>query len=70
LGDGLLDGFEAPPGEYEKPQSFCVMFRPKHSVEADRIFSALAEEGAVQMPINGHLLGAPVRMVVDQFGML
>ena len=45
LGDGVLEGCDAPPGEYKKPQSFCVMFRPQDAGEADRIFSALAEDG-------------------------
>jgi PhnB protein len=51
LGDGVLEGCDAMPGEYKKPQSFCVMFRPKDAMQADRIFSALAEDGAVEIPI-------------------
>ena len=26
-GDGVLEGCDAGPGEYKKPQSFCVMLR-------------------------------------------
>jgi hypothetical protein len=28
-GDGVWEGCDAPPWEYKKPQSFCVMLRPK-----------------------------------------
>ena len=57
LGDGLLEGCDASPGEYQKPQSFCVMFRPKDAKEADRVFEALAEDGTVQ----GHFQATGVR---------
>jgi PhnB protein len=36
LGDGVIEGCDAPPGQYKKPQSFCIMFRPKNAAEADR----------------------------------
>jgi PhnB protein len=51
-GDGVLEGCDAPPGEYKKPQSFCVMLRPKDAAEAERIFNALAEKGTVQIPFG------------------
>ena len=69
LGDGLLEGCDAPPGEYKKPQSFCVMLRPKDAAEADRIFSALAEDGTVRIPIGETFWALRFGMVVDRFGM-
>jgi len=69
LGDGLLEGCDAPPGEYKKPQSFCVMFRPKDAAEADRIFDALAKDGTVQIPIAETFWALRFGMVVDRFGM-
>ena len=69
LGDGVLEGCDAPPGEYKKPQSFCVMFRPKDAQEADRIFSALAEDGTVRIAIGETFWALRFGMVVDQFGM-
>jgi PhnB protein len=51
-GDGVLEGCDAMPGEYKKPQSFCVMLRPKDAAEAERIFTALAENGTVQIPFG------------------
>jgi hypothetical protein len=38
-GDGVLEGGDAPPGEYKKPQSFCVMLRPT-TCRARSIFRA------------------------------
>ena len=69
LGDGVLEGCDASPGEYKKPQSFCVMFRPKDAAEADRIFGALAEDGAVQIPIAETFWALRFGMVVDRFEM-
>jgi PhnB protein len=60
--DGVLEGCDAPPGEYKKPQSFCVMLRPKDAVQADGIFNALAEGGAVKIPIWRDFLGSAVRL--------
>jgi hypothetical protein len=40
------------PGEYKKPQSFCVMLRPKDAKQAERIFTALGEDGTVQIAIG------------------
>jgi PhnB protein len=69
LSDGLLEGCDAPPGEYKKPQSFCVMFRPKDAAEADGIFNALAEGGSVRIPIGETFWALRFGMVVDRFGM-
>jgi PhnB protein len=69
LDGGILEGCDALPGEYKKPQSFCVMLRPKDAAEADRIFGALAEGGTVQIPIAETFWALRFGMVVDQFGM-
>jgi PhnB protein len=61
--DGLLEGCDAMPGEYKKPQSFCVMLKPKDAAEAERIFRALAE-GMAQT-----FWALRFGMVVDRFGM-
>ena len=65
----MLEGCDAPPGDYKKPQSVCIMFRPKDAQEADRIFSALAEDGTVRIPIGETFWALRFGMVVDQFGM-
>lgn len=65
---GLLEGCDAGPGQYKKPQSFCVMLRPKSGPEADRIFHALADNGAVEIPIAETFWALRFGMVVDRFG--
>jgi PhnB protein len=45
------------------------MFRPKDAQEADRIFSALAEDGTVRIAIGETFWALRFGMVVDQFGM-
>jgi PhnB protein len=67
-GDGVLEGCDAMPGQYKKPESFCVMLRPKEASEADRIFKALAERGTVQIPIAETFWALRFGQVVDRFG--
>jgi PhnB protein len=69
IGDGVLEGCDAPPGEYKRPQSFCIMFRPKDVAEADRCFNALAEGGTVQIPIGQTFWALRFGHLVDRFRM-
>lgn len=69
LDDGVLEGCDAMPGEYKKPQSFCVMLKPKGTAEAEGIFHALAEDGTVKIPIAETFWALRFGMVVDRFGM-
>ena len=67
--DGVLEGCDAMPGEYKKLESFCVMLRPRDVVGAERIFSALAEDGTVQIPIAETFWAQRFGKVVYRFGM-
>ena len=68
LGDHVLQGADAPPERYQKPQGFSVLLNVGAAAEADRIFKALAENGAVQIPIQGTFWAQRFGMLVDQFG--
>lgn len=68
LGDQRLTGSDAPPGQYQKPHGFAVLLNIDTAVEADRIFGFLAENGAVQMPIQETFWAARFGTLVDQFG--
>jgi hypothetical protein len=57
--DGVLEGCGAMPGEYDEPERFCVMLRPGDVKVAERIFSALAEEGRADTDC-GDFLGTAV----------
>jgi PhnB protein len=52
IGDNLLAGADALPGQYEQPKGFYVMLAVDNPVDAEHIFTALAENGTVQMPIQ------------------
>ena len=68
LGDHQLTGADVPPESYQKPQGFFVLLNIGAQAEADRIFKALAENGAVQMPIQETFWALRFGMLVDQFG--
>ena len=68
LGDHRLQGGDVLPESYRKPQGFSVLLNVDTAAEADRIFTALAERGAVQMAIQATFWALRFGMVVDQFG--
>ena len=68
LGDRQLTGADVPPESYQKPQGFYVLLNIGAEAEADRIFKALAENGAVQMPVQETFWARRFGMLVDQFG--
>jgi PhnB protein len=68
LGDQVLAGADAPPEHYQKPQGFSVALDVDDAAEAGRIFEALAEDGAVQMPLQETFWALRFGMVVDRFG--
>jgi PhnB protein len=68
LGDHQLTGADVPPESYQKPQGFYVLLNIGAEAEADRIFKALAENGAVQMPVQETFWARRFGMLVDQFG--
>ena len=68
VGDDVLMGSDAPPDRYEEPKGFSVSLQMKNPAEAERIFHALAENGAVRMPIQQTFWAARFGMLVDRFG--
>ena len=68
VGEDVLMGSDAPPGRYEAPKGFSVNLQVKDPAEAERVFHALAKDGAVQMPIQQTFWAARFGMVVDRFG--
>ena len=68
VGDQALMGSDAPPERYEQPKGFSVSLQLKDPAEAERIFSALATNGTVQMPLQKTFWAARFGMLVDQFG--
>lgn len=68
VGETVLAGADAPPDRYEEPRGFSVTIQIDDPAEAERLFSALSEDGTVQMPIQQTFWAARFGMVVDRFG--
>jgi PhnB protein len=68
LSDYMFSGSDALPGQYQKPQGFALQFNLGDPVEAERIFTALSENGTVQMPLQETFWALRVGVFVDQFG--
>lgn len=68
FGDNVLMASDAPPGRFEKMQGMEVALNVKEPTEAERIFKALAEGGAVTMPLNETFWAVKFGMLTDRFG--
>jgi len=68
VGDTLLMGSDAPPDHYEPMKGFSVSLGVDTPADAERIFSALADNGTVRMPLQQTFWAARFGMLTDQFG--
>jgi PhnB protein len=68
IGDQVLQGADAPPGQFSKPAGFCVAAHFNDVAEAERVFSTLAQSGTVQMPFQPTFWAKGFGMLIDQFG--
>jgi PhnB protein len=67
IGDQVLAGADAPPNHFSKPQGFCVSIDIQDAAEAERVFNALSQNGAVQMPMQETFWALRFGMFIDQF---
>jgi|SRR5580698_4086138 PhnB protein len=68
VGDGQLQGADAPPDHYKRPTGCCVTLQIEGAAEAERVFRGLSENGQVQMPIQETFWAVRFGMLTDQFG--
>ena len=68
VGDQVLQGADAPPGQFTKPAGFCVAAHFDEVAEGERVFSTLAQNGKVQMPFQPTFWAKGFGMLIDQFG--
>jgi len=68
LGDRTLAGADLPPERFTTPGGFFLILEPADPAEAQRLFSALAEGGAVHMPLQPTFWSPAFGVVVDRFG--
>jgi PhnB protein len=67
IGDQVLQGADAPPGQFTKPAGFCVALHFDDVAEGQRVFDALAQKGVVQMPFQETFWAKGFGMLIDQF---
>jgi len=68
IGDQVLQGADAPPGQSSKPAGFCVALHFEQVADGDRVFKLLARDGTVQMPFQSTFWAKGFGMLIDQFG--
>ena len=68
VGGMTLMGGDAPPEHFKTAQGFAVAFTVDAPEEAERVFAALSENGAVEMPIEETFWAVRFGMLTDQFG--
>jgi PhnB protein len=68
IADQVLQGADAPPGQFSKPAGFCVAMHFDDAPEGERVFNALAQNGKVQMPFQATFWAKGFGMLIDQFG--
>ena len=67
LSDGVLSGADAPPGEYESPQGFQILYQPETPDESKRVFNALADGGKIVMPVQATFWTPCYGAIVDRY---
>jgi PhnB protein len=70
IGGNTLMGSDPPKEMYEGNKGFAISMRVEDEAEAEHKFKALAENGAVRMPLGETFWAKRFGMVVDQFGIL
>lgn len=68
LGDGVLNGADALPDDFARPQGFYVLIQPDRPTEAERVFHRLAERGEIRVPVQRTFWSPRFGVVVDRFG--
>jgi PhnB protein len=68
IGDLVMMGADTPPDRYEQPTGFQLMLEPADAAEAERLFAALADRGAILMPLQETFWSARFGTLIDQFG--
>src|SRR5262245_59998507 len=65
IGDQVLQGADAPPGQFTKPAGFCVALQFDDVTQGKRVFEALAQNGKVQMPFQSTFWAKGFGMLID-----
>ena len=67
VGNTTLQGSDPAPGSYESPRGFSITLEPDER-DAERLFTTLAEGGAVRMPLQETFWAPRFGVLTDRFG--
>jgi PhnB protein len=68
IGDGVVMGSDGRCSGKPDFQGFSLSYAARDAEEADRVFAALSEGGAVQMPLGKTFFSPRFGMAADRFG--
>jgi len=68
FGDQVLMGGDVAPDRYEEPKGFSLSLQIKGTADTERVFSELAENGRIVVPLEATFWAVRFGMVVDRFG--
>lgn len=68
VGDLVLMGADIVPDKYEAPRGFSLSIQLRSTADAERMFSELARDGKVMMPLEKTFWAERFGMVIDRFG--
>jgi PhnB protein len=68
IGDQVLQGGDAPPGQFTKPAGFSVALHFDEAAEGERVFKTLAQNGQIRMPFQPTFWAKGFGMLIDRFG--
>ena len=67
VGDQVLQGADAPTGQFTRPAGFCVAVHFEAAADGERVLNALAEGGMVQMAYQPTFWAKGFGMLIDRF---
>ena len=68
IGGLVLMGGDVAPDHYEQPRGFSLSLQIESPADAERVFSELAADGIVKMPLEKTFWAERFGMLVDRFG--
>ena len=68
VGEQVLQGADAPIGQFTQPAGFCVAVHFTQADEGERVFNALSDGAMVQMPYQSTFWAKGFGMLIDRFG--
>jgi PhnB protein len=68
VGSATLAGADVAPDQYRTPQGFYVLLNVKNVPMAERIFTALSENGVIHMPLQPTFWSPSFGVLTDRFG--